>query len=87
MTENTANNTEDVNVEGDEIEEEKKKPKKFQTLRGFQDLLPDLQDYYTMIKKSARHRGRQSGFKRITTPIMEETGVFSKRGFPVVYHQ
>jgi len=55
-----------------------KKPSKIQTLRGFQDLLPDFQDYYTMIKKAVRHRGRQSGFKRITTPIMEETAVFSR---------
>ncbi len=51
---------------------------KFQTLRGFQDLLPDFQDYYTLIKKVARHRGRQSGFRRITTPILEHTGVFSR---------
>lgn len=48
----------------------------FQTLRGFQDLLPDFQDYYTLIKKVARHRGRQSGFRRITTPVLENTGVF-----------
>ncbi len=72
MTDTTANTTEEENGTED------KKPKKFQTLRGFQDLLPDFQNYYTMIKKSVRHRGRQSGFKRITTPIMEETGVFSR---------
>ena len=72
MTDTTANTTEEENGAED------KKPKKFQTLRGFQDLLPDFQNYYTMIKKSVRHRGRQSGFKRITTPIMEETGVFSR---------
>jgi len=70
----------DVNkgVQVTEEETTEIKPKKFQTLRGFQDLLPEFQDYYTMIKKSVRHRGRQSGFKRITTPIMEDTGVFSR---------
>ncbi len=70
------NNTTTPNVS--ETENSTPQPKKFQTLRGFQDLLPEFQDYYTMIKKAARHRGRQSGFKRITTPIMEETGVFSR---------
>lgn len=54
------------------------KPKKFQTLRGFQDILPDNQDIFTLIKKVVRHRGRQSGFRRISTPIMEETGVFTR---------
>jgi histidyl-tRNA synthetase len=54
------------------------KNSKFQTLRGFQDLLPEFQDYYTLIKKASRHRGRQSGFRRITTPIMEDTSVFSR---------
>lgn len=59
-------------------DQEKEKPKKFQTLRGFQDLLPADHDLYTLIKKSVRHRGRQSGFRRITTPTMEETGVFER---------
>lgn len=66
-------------LESSQGESEKKleqKPKKFQTLRGFQDLLPDFQDFYTLIKKTVRHRGRQSGFRRITTPVLEETGVF-----------
>ena len=57
---------------------EEAKPKKFQTLRGFQDILPDNQDIFTLIKKVVRHRGRQSGFRRISTPIMEETGVFTR---------
>ncbi len=79
MTDNTADITEKNTLENTEEEKtQESKPKKFQTLRGFQDLLPEFQDYYTMIKKSVRHRGRQSGFKRITTPIMEETGVFSR---------
>jgi len=57
---------------------EEQKPKKFQSLRGFQDILPDMQDRFTLIKKAVRHRSRQSGFRRISTPIMEETGVFTR---------
>lgn len=59
-------------------QEPEEKPQKFQTLRGFQDILPDMHDRFTLIKKAVRHRGRQSGFRRISTPIMEETGVFSR---------
>lgn len=57
---------------------EEKKFKKVQTLRGFQDFLPDYQDYFTLVKKTVRHRGRQSGFRRIATPIMEETRLFQR---------
>lgn len=64
--------------EEETTEAEAPKPKKIQTLRGFQDFLPDMQDYYTLIKKAVRHRGRQSGFRRITTPVMEETGLFAR---------
>lgn len=60
------------------MSEELQAVESFQTLRGFQDLLPDFQDYYTLIKKVARHRGRQSGFRRITTPVMEDTRVFTR---------
>ena len=73
------NRDEDIkNSERNEKEIQEKKPKKFQTLRGFQDILPDMQDKFTLIKKAVRHRSRQSGFRRISTPIMEETGVFSR---------
>jgi histidyl-tRNA synthetase len=51
---------------------------KYQTLRGFQDILPDEYDYFTLVKKVARHRLRQAGFRRISTPVLEETGVFTR---------
>ncbi len=68
------------NENNSEISEEvqQEKPKKLQTLRGFQDILPDMQDKFTLIKKAVRHRSRQSGFRRISTPIMEDTEVFTR---------
>ncbi len=52
------------------------KTQKYQTLRGFHDVLPDEYDFHTLVKKVARHRLRQAGFRRVSTPVMEETGVF-----------
>ncbi|MEI7511413.1 MAG: histidine--tRNA ligase [Candidatus Peregrinibacteria bacterium] len=49
---------------------------KFQTLRGFMDVLPEDHEYFTLIKKAVRHRARQAGLRRISTPYLEETGVF-----------
>lgn len=51
---------------------------KFRTLKGMHDLLPDFHDYFTFIKKVARHRCRQNGIKRITTPILEKADLFRK---------
>ena len=59
-------------------DQNQKKPEKLQTLRGFNDILPDEYDYYTLIKKVARHRLRQSGFRRISTPMMEYIDVFAR---------
>jgi histidyl-tRNA synthetase len=58
------------------MSEEGGQQKKLQTLRGFQDILWETQDYFTIIKKVVRHRARQAGYRRITTPVLEETGVF-----------
>jgi len=51
---------------------------KMQTPTGIHDLLPKDHEYFTFIKKVARHRFRQAGFKRITTPILEHTEVFKR---------
>jgi histidyl-tRNA synthetase len=59
-------------------EEEEKKPQKLQTPPGVHDILPKDHEYHTFIKKVVRHRARQAGFKRITTPIMEFTEVFTR---------
>jgi histidyl-tRNA synthetase len=50
----------------------------FQTPKGVHDILPEDHEYYTYIKKVIRHRCRQAGFKRITTPIFEFTEVFKR---------
>lgn len=52
--------------------------KKFQTPIGVFDILPEQHQYYTFIKKVVRHRCRQSGFRRITTPVFEFTDVFEQ---------
>ncbi len=48
------------------------------TPKGVHDILPDDHDYYTYIKKVVRHRARQAGFRRISTPILEYTEVFQR---------
>lgn len=51
---------------------------KIQSIRGMHDILPDDHCYHTLIKKVVRHRFRQAGFRRITTPILEETKLFER---------
>lgn len=41
-------------------------------------MLPNDHEYFTYIKKVVRHRCRQSGFRRISTPIFEATEVFQR---------
>jgi histidyl-tRNA synthetase len=50
----------------------------YQTPKGVHDILPADHDYYTFIKKCVRHRLRQAGFRRISTPIFEFTEVFAR---------
>ncbi len=45
---------------------------------GMGDVLPKDHEYFTFIKKVLRHRCRQAGFKRISTPIFERTDVLKK---------
>lgn len=54
------------------------KIQKQQTPTGIHDILPKDHEYFTFIKKVARHRFRQAGFRRITTPIIEHTEVFKR---------
>ncbi len=42
---------------------------------GMSDMLPKDHDYFTYVKKIIRHRGRQAGFRRISTPMLERTDV------------
>lgn len=50
--------------------------KYFKAPTGTVDFLPDYHDYFTFAKKVIRHRFRQSGFRRISPPMFEETEVF-----------
>jgi histidyl-tRNA synthetase len=45
---------------------------------GMGDILPKDHEYFTFIKKVVRHRCRQAGFKRISTPMFERTDVVKK---------
>lgn len=51
---------------------------RFQRPKGVHDILPETHEYFTFIKKVVRHRARQSGFRRISTPIFEFTDVFRR---------
>lgn len=46
--------------------------------KGVHDILPGDHEYFTFIKKVVRHRARQSGFRRISTPVFEFTEVFTR---------
>jgi histidyl-tRNA synthetase len=50
----------------------------FRTPKGVHDILPHDHDFHTYIKKIVRHRCRQAGFKRISTPTFEFTEVFKR---------
>lgn len=67
----------DKNVNKDSGEGNNKKPP-YQTPKGVHDILPKDHEYHTFIKKVVRHRCRQAGFRRITTPIFEFTEVFTR---------
>lgn len=58
--------------------EEKKKFEPFQNPKGLHDILPADHEYHTFVKKVVRHRARQAGFRRITTPVLEYTDVFKR---------
>lgn len=61
-----------------EINEKGGKKPPYQTPKGVHDILPKDHEYHTFIKKVVRHRCRQAGFRRITTPIFEFTDVFAR---------
>lgn len=62
--------------EGDASNEGRIPP--FQNPKGVHDILPADHEFHTYIKKIVRHRCRQAGFKRITTPVFEYTEVFKR---------
>ena len=50
----------------------------YHTPRGVHDILPDQHDYFNIIKRVLRHRFRQCGYRRISTPIFEDANTFKK---------
>lgn len=60
------------------VEENQRVGPPYQTPKGVHDILPDDHEYFTYIKKVVRHRARQHGFRRITTPMFEFTEVFNR---------
>ncbi len=47
-------------------------------LKWMRDLYPDDHKYYTFLKKVFRHEFRKNWFRRISTPILENTQLFEK---------
>ena len=52
--------------------------KKLKAPTGFYDVLPNEHEYHTFIKKVVRHRARQAGFRRISTPSIEDAHLFKR---------
>lgn len=52
--------------------------------KGMRDILPEDHEYLTFIKKVVRHRCRQSGYRRISTPILEQQTLFQKTLGPII---
>ncbi|MDD5769734.1 MAG: histidine--tRNA ligase [Candidatus Gracilibacteria bacterium] len=46
-------------------------------VRGMQDILPEAHLYHTFLKKVFRHELRKNGFKRLTTPVLEQKELFT----------
>lgn len=53
-------------------------PEQFRALQGFKDILPDEQPYWRMVERVATEVASLYGYRRIETPILEETAVFLK---------
>src|SRR5437764_11710709 len=51
---------------------------RYKTLQGFRDILPDEQPYWYFVEKTATKVAQLYGYRRIETPILEETGVFHR---------
>ena len=50
----------------------------YKALQGFRDILPEEQSYWYFVEKTATEVAQLYGYRRIETPILEETGVFHR---------
>src|SRR5690348_11039041 len=53
-------------------------PEQFKALQGFKDILPDEQPYWRMVERVAIEVANIYGYRRIETPIVEETALFAR---------
>ena len=53
-------------------------PEQYKALQGFKDILPDEQPYWGLIEKTAVEVAELYGYRRIETPTVEETSLFSR---------
>ena len=63
---------------------------RYRALQGFRDILPDEQPYWYFVEKTATEVAQLYGYRRIETPILEETGVFHRtvgEGTDIVEHE
>lgn len=47
-------------------------------INGMHDVFPEDHKYLTFLKKVFRHEFRKNGFRRISTPLLEETSLLRK---------
>ena len=53
-------------------------PEQYRALQGFKDVLPDEQPYWQFVEQVAVETAQLYGYRRIQTPVLEETAVFRK---------
>ena len=53
-------------------------PEHIRALQGFKDILPEEQPYWRFIEETAAQVAQLYGYRRIETPLIEETAVFRK---------
>ncbi len=51
-------------------------PERYKTLQGFKDVLPDEEPYWQFVERTATQVAHLYGYRRIETPLLEETSVF-----------
>src|SRR5258708_39042740 len=51
-------------------------PEQYKALQGFKDILTDEQRYWRVVERVAVEVANLYGYRRIETPILEETAVF-----------
>ncbi len=53
-------------------------PEQFRALQGFRDVLPEEQAYWRFVENTAAEVAHLYGYRRIETPLLEETAVFQR---------